>query len=414
MAVYPTGAIHKPVDNFCYDTGTMSWVMQTCSGSSGGGGGPIQDGVDPLILATVLDLVDSNPLTVAIVDANGDQITSFGGGVQYTEGDVDPSITGTAAMMEGVGNTLLPVQGTVADGLLVNLGANNDVTVTGSVTANAGTNLNTSLLATEATLVTRLAEATFTTRINTQGQKTMAASTPVVIASDQTPVNVDVNNAVGVVQDITNIAQSDAWWQRITDGVNGPVAVKAAGVAADAAVDPAIVVRAVQLSNVNQGNHNNDIALPWTIGISDGAVGFATVKAASTPAAAADKALVVAISPNNTLSVGTGGTTQYVEDAVSAGGESLTLVGAVRADVPAGSQSADGDYSNLKTDEVGRLWVNARDGKVVDGQFYPAPMLASKLDEMILTNQQTVAALLLLINAVSMKSNVRLKDLSLN
>lgn len=40
--------------------------------------------------------------------------------------------------------------GTAADGLLVNLGANNDVTVTsGSVTANAGTNLNTSALALE-------------------------------------------------------------------------------------------------------------------------------------------------------------------------------------------------------------------------------------------------------------------------
>ena len=35
------------------------------------------------------------------------------------------------------------------DGLLVNLGTNNDVAVTGSVTANAGTNLNTSALALE-------------------------------------------------------------------------------------------------------------------------------------------------------------------------------------------------------------------------------------------------------------------------
>ena len=49
-------------------------------------------------------------------------------------------------MMEGAGDTLVPAQGTVADGLLVNLGSNNDVT------ANAGTNLNTSALALEATL----------------------------------------------------------------------------------------------------------------------------------------------------------------------------------------------------------------------------------------------------------------------
>jgi hypothetical protein len=104
------------------------------------------------------DLTNSNPAAVAIVDANGDQITSFGGGTQYTEGDTDASITGTAMLMEN-GNTLVPAQGNSSDGLLVNLGSNNDVSVTGTVsaaqsgawtvTANAGTNLNTSTLALE-------------------------------------------------------------------------------------------------------------------------------------------------------------------------------------------------------------------------------------------------------------------------
>jgi len=44
--------------------------------------------------------------------------------------------------------------------------------------------------ATEATLATRLAEATFTGRVNTLGQKTMAGSTPVAFASDQSPLSV--------------------------------------------------------------------------------------------------------------------------------------------------------------------------------------------------------------------------------
>jgi hypothetical protein len=48
-------------------------------------GGAIADGVTDSLKATVLDLVASNPLTVGIVDGNGDQITSFGGGTQYTE-----------------------------------------------------------------------------------------------------------------------------------------------------------------------------------------------------------------------------------------------------------------------------------------------------------------------------------------
>jgi hypothetical protein len=96
-----------------------------------------------------IDLTNSNPVLVAIVDGSGDQITAFGGGTQYTEGDTDASITGTAMLMEVAANALAPVQGTVADGLLVNLGSNNDVAVSGSVTANAGTNLNTSALALE-------------------------------------------------------------------------------------------------------------------------------------------------------------------------------------------------------------------------------------------------------------------------
>lgn len=42
------------------------------------GGGSISDGLDSGILASVLDLTNTNPLTVAMVDANGDQVTSFG------------------------------------------------------------------------------------------------------------------------------------------------------------------------------------------------------------------------------------------------------------------------------------------------------------------------------------------------
>lgn len=53
-----------------------------------------------------------------------------------------------------------------------------------------------------------------------------------------------------------------------------------------------------------------------------------------------------------------GGGTQYAEDVASVGGESMTLAGAIRQDAPSSTTSLDGDYSNLKTDSVGRLWVN--------------------------------------------------------
>jgi hypothetical protein len=57
----------------------------------------ITDGTD---VADVLDLASSNPLAVAIVDGSGIQITSFGGGTQYTEdaaAAADP--VGTMGMM---------------------------------------------------------------------------------------------------------------------------------------------------------------------------------------------------------------------------------------------------------------------------------------------------------------------------
>jgi len=89
-----------------------------------------------------VDVLTSGLPTGAATSAKQDDIitaingiTTGSGGTQYTEGDTDASITGTAAMMEVAANTLQPVQGTVADGLLVNLGSNNDVTVTsGSIT----------------------------------------------------------------------------------------------------------------------------------------------------------------------------------------------------------------------------------------------------------------------------------------
>ena len=46
---------------------------------------------------------------VAIEDGAGGQITSFGGGTQYTEADTDASITGTAVMWEDASDTLRAV-----------------------------------------------------------------------------------------------------------------------------------------------------------------------------------------------------------------------------------------------------------------------------------------------------------------
>jgi hypothetical protein len=54
----------------------------------------------------------SRPFDVAIVDGSGNQVTSFGGGTQYTEGDIDASITGTAMLWEDTSDTLRAVSAT--------------------------------------------------------------------------------------------------------------------------------------------------------------------------------------------------------------------------------------------------------------------------------------------------------------
>ena len=66
----------------------------------------IHDGTNK---AKVLGLTNSNPLTVAIVDGSGDQISSFGGGTQYAEGATAATITGTAILWEDTSDTLRAV-----------------------------------------------------------------------------------------------------------------------------------------------------------------------------------------------------------------------------------------------------------------------------------------------------------------
>ena len=71
--------------------------------------------------------------------------------------------------------------------------------------------VNLSTRATEATVATLLTEAEFTTRINVQGQQTMAGSTPVVLPSDQTSIPVRVVTSSGdVTADIVTSGSRNA------------------------------------------------------------------------------------------------------------------------------------------------------------------------------------------------------------
>ena len=83
-------------------------------------------GVDYLIMKLAHGAADSATLVSA---ASGLPVNVVAGATntQYTEGETDASITGTALLFEGAADTLIAAPGTAADGLLVNLGPNNDV-----------------------------------------------------------------------------------------------------------------------------------------------------------------------------------------------------------------------------------------------------------------------------------------------
>ena len=137
------------------------------------------------------------------------------------------------------------------------------------------------------------------------GTVTANQGTPNTLAN-KWPVQVTDGTNVMPTADVAARAQFD----KITDGTN-TAAVKAASTAA-VATDPSLVVGfspnsalptgANTIGIVNQGTAAS-LANAWSTKITDATNGPAAVKAASTAAVAADPALVVAISPNNTLPI---------------------------------------------------------------------------------------------------------------
>jgi hypothetical protein len=95
--------------------------------------GAILDGVSSAIKATVLDLTSSNPLTVAITDATGAQVTSFGGGTQYTDGGTPPAhpVGGTIEWSDGANWQTA----SSSKPLPVSIGSTGTVAVTGVATS---------------------------------------------------------------------------------------------------------------------------------------------------------------------------------------------------------------------------------------------------------------------------------------
>lgn len=158
---------------------------------------------DGTLIATVRDTGASDSLNVAIVDASGNQITSFGGGVQYTELDVDTTITGTAIMWEDSGNQLKAVS--TANAL--------PVLPTHAIIDNQAFTANTSRVTPVGFYVDEVSGTFSTVGENETGAARMSPNRSVYTqirdgAGNERGLNVDANNNIGVV--IRDVAGNSA------------------------------------------------------------------------------------------------------------------------------------------------------------------------------------------------------------
>jgi len=251
----------------------------------------------------------------------------IGGGVQYTEGDAaDSTITMTMAGMEISGNLFAPLQGSVADGQLVNLGTNNDVVVTNAgtfVVQEDGAALTALQLIDDA--VATLGTTTYT-EATTKGITIGCVRNDTLATLGNTdneivPIQCDADGAI-----YFNLARGGG---QVEDAVVG---------SGDSGMPPLF-------------NHD-------------------PTPAAATPSAAGDysmaavdgfQAQYVTLTDAAGAAVDAssiGGGTQHNEDDPSADLDTGTLMLARRTATPADTSGADLDYESLQLDN-GRLWVSA-------------------------------------------------------
>ena len=138
-------ALGNSTDGALVNLGTNNDVTVTSGGITETNSAAIKTAVEILDNAISGNEMQVDVLTMPAVTVDSE----FPAAAALTDDFANPTTTNVAGMnMLWDGATWDRALGNSTDGALVNLGTNNDVTVTGSVTANAGTNLNTSALLT--------------------------------------------------------------------------------------------------------------------------------------------------------------------------------------------------------------------------------------------------------------------------
>lgn len=328
------------------------------------------------VIATPVATISSTPVQrVAIFDASDTQITTFGGGAQYTEGDTDASITGTAILWEDGSNTLATVSAASPLPVEIVAGAGSGGTASAD-------------------------DADFTA--------TSTSGTPAMGVYESSPTNVTDGDMgiVGITQarrlkvDATGTVDLGATDNAVLDAIAASVAaidVDATtiighvdgieGLLTTIDADTGNVVTSVQLLDDTVTVLGTDTYTETTSkGLAIGAVrrdadttlvnttnewGPLQMDANGRLKVEAFSGEALPITDNNSsITVDNGGTFAvqatiatatgwgvYVEDAAETAGGNLMMAGNVRRDTIASSSNASGDNSTFNTNDVGALWT---------------------------------------------------------
>ena len=351
-----------------------TWNVGLSTGTNTIGSVQLTDGVETVTIRSLAGGLQ-NAMNVALVNNLGEQINTFGGGTQYTEGESDASITGTAMLMEGAGNTLVAAQGTAADGLLVNLGTNNDV-VLGAGAASIGTlGANSGVDIGDVTIN----NAAGASAVNIQdGGNTITVDGTVAATQSGAWSITDISGTISLPTGAATAAKQDTIIGHV-DGIEGILTTIDADTGTLAGAVAAGQMQVDVVAELPAGTQNiGDVdilsIIPGTgatnLGKAIDSVGGATDTGVAV-LAIRDDALAaltpvegdyVALRVNSTGALhvtGGGGGTQYVVDDAFNATSTGTVALVVRKDAAASLVGTDGDATALQVDANGKLYVNA-------------------------------------------------------
>lgn len=289
----------------------------------------------------------AQPLPVTIISGGA-------GGTEYADGAVRGTSTGTLAMGDD-GTNIQSIKVNAAGELQVDVLTMPTVAVTGTfwqatqpvsgtVTANAGTNLNTSLLALEAGNLATIAAKDFATQttlalikaktdnIPALGQALAAASVPVVLTAAQlttlTPPAAITNYALETGGNLATIAGKDFATQTTLSAIN-------AKLVSGTDIGDVTINNAAGAAAVNIQDGGNSITVDGTVAFSNSTI---AVTNAGTFAVQENGAALTAL--------------QLIDNAVSGAGFNITQQGGVAVSLNTGVRDAGTQRVTIATNDV--------------------------------------------------------------